>query len=232
MSRALASGNPNVLKAGGFITWQYSLAEGSGGSAKWEPAFGTDRGNNLDSTASPFKENGYSLKGNVGVDAGGNDLYPKTAPEIDVAGKVRIQVGTIDMGAYESGDAVPDDPKPDDPKPDDPKPDDPKPDDPTKVTLTVVQENRTSQKTLTIDGVKIEVDTATLQKAPKSTVTYTLSSTITTPPGMGATVWLTTSGVDGPKTDTATGGSFEMPETGATLHVNWWTTIAPEGVGD
>src|SRR5690606_27345580 len=71
-----------------------SLIEGSGGSTAWVASFGTDGGNNIDATTSPFTDaaNGdYSLApGSPAIDAGNNQYWinqmgPITGNETDFA---------------------------------------------------------------------------------------------------------------------------------------------------
>jgi predicted outer membrane repeat protein len=91
-------------------TVQYSLIEGSGGSAKWDTELGTDGGNNLDkdplfvnpiaASNAPTTDGNYRLlSGSPAIDAGNNEYVQNVAKDLD--GNSRIFNTTVDMGAYE-----------------------------------------------------------------------------------------------------------------------------------
>src|SRR5690606_9828959 len=100
----------NVYNSSSNPEFYNSLIEGSGGSTAWVASFGTDGGNNIDATTSPFTDaaNGdYSLApGSPAIDAGDNQYWinqmgPITGNETDFAGNPRIVGSSIDMGVYE-----------------------------------------------------------------------------------------------------------------------------------
>ncbi|SEL85225.1 MBG domain-containing protein [Parapedobacter koreensis] len=94
-----------------------SLIANSGGSSAWNPAIGTDGGNNraadplfagaIDPASAPTTAGDYRLRaGSPAVNAGDPQTnapgYGVQSGENDVAGNVRIVGGIIDLGAYES----------------------------------------------------------------------------------------------------------------------------------
>jgi hypothetical protein len=87
------SGSPNV---------SYSLVQGSGGSAGWDPELGTNGGHNIDADPLYFGGSAGDLRILVGSPAvnAGNSAVPGL-PATDIAGSPRIQGPSVDMGAYE-----------------------------------------------------------------------------------------------------------------------------------
>lgn len=81
--------------------FSYSLVQGSGGSAAWNPVTGTDGGNNLDADPLFAGAAGGDLSLDVAspaIDAGDNAA--PNLPPTDIAGNPRV-VFTVDMGALE-----------------------------------------------------------------------------------------------------------------------------------
>lgn len=80
----------------------HSIVRNSGGSGVWDPSMGVDGGNNLD--ADPLFANPDAdlrlIAGSPGINAGDN-IAPNLPAE-DLAGNPRIDVGVVDMGAYEA----------------------------------------------------------------------------------------------------------------------------------
>lgn len=96
------------------IGFSNTLFQGSGGSANWDPQAGTDNGGNIDENPLFIEEvdlislpsAGGNLRpedGSPVVDAG-NNAFVTTAQDLD--GEARIQVGTVDMGAYEGAEPL------------------------------------------------------------------------------------------------------------------------------
>ncbi|EFO81529.1 polymorphic outer membrane protein [Oscillochloris trichoides DG-6] len=75
-----------------------SLVQGSGGSAAWNVAFGTDAGDNLDSDPRFVSATNLTLQpASPAINAGENsDLL-----SLDLAGQSRVVGGTVDLGVYE-----------------------------------------------------------------------------------------------------------------------------------
>ncbi|UAY53163.1 choice-of-anchor Q domain-containing protein [Ferruginibacter albus] len=80
----------------------YSIIEGSGGSSNWQPAFGTDNGNNLDTDPLFMGNNNYELKGaSPAINDGTPDTSGLYLPDLDLENKNRVLSNRIDIGAYE-----------------------------------------------------------------------------------------------------------------------------------
>ncbi|TCS84690.1 putative Ig domain-containing protein [Anseongella ginsenosidimutans] len=104
-----ATGNNIINAVGSTIAFRYSLLEGS----SWDSNWGTDDGNNIIATTSPFADadtRNYRLTvASPAVNAGNNTLYTNAGGNIaddnDLAGQHRVynqaSSGIIDMGAYE-----------------------------------------------------------------------------------------------------------------------------------
>jgi hypothetical protein len=93
-----------IINYSGSPNFSYSLVQGSGGSAGWDPGLGADGGHNID--ADPLYSGALAgdlriLVGSPAVDAG-NNVVPGL-PATDIAGNPRIQGAAVDMGAYEGG---------------------------------------------------------------------------------------------------------------------------------
>ncbi|MDR1780884.1 MAG: InlB B-repeat-containing protein [Tannerella sp.] len=59
-----AGANPNIANEGSMPNFAYSIIEGSGGSANWNTAFGTDNSHNIDANPS-FVQKGFDLEGKM-----------------------------------------------------------------------------------------------------------------------------------------------------------------------
>ncbi len=95
-------GNGTVFENTGInAVTSFSLLEGSGGSSSWDPAYGVDGGNNIDSDPLFVNapSNDFRLKGNSPAIDNGNDAANPHGK--DIAGNPRV-IDTIDMGAFES----------------------------------------------------------------------------------------------------------------------------------
>ncbi len=105
----------NVCNSSGTATCYNCLIEGCGGSSSWDSDFGTDEGNNMDATDSPFvswidpsvsnreatTNSDYHLcTESPCIDAGNNSYVPDTITT-DRDGNDRIYNKIVDMGAYE-----------------------------------------------------------------------------------------------------------------------------------
>jgi hypothetical protein len=96
------------IEAGATASFAYSIIEGSGGSTAWNPAFGTDDGNNLDKEVffQPFLPS--LMAKSPGVNAGSNQYFQAgqtpdlSAITTDQRGLSRFIGGTTDIGALES----------------------------------------------------------------------------------------------------------------------------------
>ncbi len=105
--------NSGVYNSSSIPTISHSLIQGSGGSAAWVAATGTDEGNNIDVNPIFISTSDYNLKvGSPAINVGDKTLYDigKT-PELstitlDLAGNSRIQKGAIDLGAFESANNI------------------------------------------------------------------------------------------------------------------------------
>jgi hypothetical protein len=91
-----------IINYSGSPTVSYSLVQGSGGSAGWDPELGTDGGHNID--VNPLYYGGPAgdlrlVTGSPAINAG-NSAAPGL-PATDIAGSPRIQGASVDMGAYE-----------------------------------------------------------------------------------------------------------------------------------
>lgn len=100
-------------------TISYSIVQASGGSNAWEAATGINGGYNLDldplytnaptAGSAPFVGGNYTLQtGSPAINVGSDSFYASgqtpdlSAITTDLAGRARVQKGTIDLGAYES----------------------------------------------------------------------------------------------------------------------------------
>jgi hypothetical protein len=82
-------------------TISYSDIQGSGGSASWDAALGTDGGGNVDADPRFVDAVGGDLRlryDSPAIDAGHS---PSVTTETDLAGNLRIMGDAVDMGAYE-----------------------------------------------------------------------------------------------------------------------------------
>jgi predicted outer membrane repeat protein len=99
---ATTSGD-EIYNAGTAPLISHSLIEGSGGSGGgWDPALGTDGGNNLDADPLFVDAVGGNVRlsyGSPAADAGDNAA--PNLPATDLDGEARIVDGTVDLGAYE-----------------------------------------------------------------------------------------------------------------------------------
>ncbi len=91
-----------IVSYDGSPSVSYSLVQGSGGSAGWDPELGTDGGHNID--ADPLYYGALAgdlriLAGSPATDAGYGAA--PGLPATDIAGNPRIQGASVDMGAYE-----------------------------------------------------------------------------------------------------------------------------------
>jgi hypothetical protein len=87
---------------GGVATFSHCIVQGSGGSAAWNPVFGTDGGNNLDVDPLLWSvSNGdFHLRpGSPAIDAGDNNAAELLPMDID--GDSRVVGGGVDIGADE-----------------------------------------------------------------------------------------------------------------------------------
>lgn len=113
-----ATSDPAIANAGASPVVKHSLVEGSGGSAGWVGALGTDGGGNLDADplfmapvpAAPSDGGNLRLRaGSPALDRGGESLIPAgtTADRdglpriVDLLGAANGPDGAVDMGAYE-----------------------------------------------------------------------------------------------------------------------------------
>lgn len=103
------NGGASYRRLGGTVTTTYSLIQGSGGSANWNSAFGTDGGNNydldpdfiteVDPATAPTTGGDLRLRSSSpAFDSGDNSA---NSTSIDVSGNTRIIHFTIDRGAHE-----------------------------------------------------------------------------------------------------------------------------------
>jgi hypothetical protein len=94
--------SPLLINGASTPTFSHCDVEGSGGSGAWNPSFGTDLGNNLD-TDPMFVNAGlgdlHLQQISLAIDAGDNGA-PYIASE-DLDGLSRVINGTVDMGPYE-----------------------------------------------------------------------------------------------------------------------------------
>jgi hypothetical protein len=98
-----APSSPEILNAYCSPVISYSLIEGSGGSAGWDPAMGTDGGNNLDENPLFVNESGGDLRllpASPAANAGDNGAVPGGVTT-DLNGAPRFAGVAVDMGAYE-----------------------------------------------------------------------------------------------------------------------------------
>lgn len=105
VTNAIMWGNTGttISNAGGNPLISYSLIEGSGGSGSWNPAMGTDGGNNVDADPLFIDASNGDLR--IGSNSPAIDTGDNNAPNLlatDAAGNPRIIGPTVDMGAYES----------------------------------------------------------------------------------------------------------------------------------
>ncbi len=98
-----APAGAQIFNAGSTPIISYSDVQASGGSGSWNPALGTNGGNNID--ANPLfveaaYDNAHTGPGSPAGNVGRNSAVP---PEVttDLDGKPRIVTTTVDMGAYE-----------------------------------------------------------------------------------------------------------------------------------
>lgn len=95
-------GITQVINISGAPTFRYSIIEGSGGSAGWNPVVGIDGGHNMDDDplfASVWKRDLRLRPGSPAIDAGDGTI--PDLPTTDIEGKPRIIWSGIDRGAYE-----------------------------------------------------------------------------------------------------------------------------------
>lgn len=96
---------PEIRNTGGASpVFSYCDVKGSGGSGSWNPAIGTDGGNNVDINPSFVNAPQGNLRLNVGspvIDAGNNALVP-AGVTLDLDNNPRISAGTVDLGPYEA----------------------------------------------------------------------------------------------------------------------------------
>ena len=89
-------------RAAPIFSW--SIVSGSGGSASWNPALGTNGGHNIDVDPQLWlsaEDNLRLLPDSPAIDAGSNAALP-AGTTVDLDGLPRIVGGTVDLGAYES----------------------------------------------------------------------------------------------------------------------------------
>ena len=100
---AATEGYPEIRNDRGSISViSHSLIAGSGGSAGWNPLFGTDGGFNIDADPLFVDQPGGDLRLNSGspaIDSGDNGV--PNLPSLDLDGYVRIFRSVVDMGPYE-----------------------------------------------------------------------------------------------------------------------------------
>jgi len=119
-----ASSNPEIFNSSANPNISYSDIQGCGGSGSWNPACGTDGGNNIDAdplfvdadgadnTPGTADDNLRLQPGSPAIDAGNNSTVPASVTT-DLDGNPRIQDGNgdnspiVDMGAYEAPDTIP-----------------------------------------------------------------------------------------------------------------------------
>lgn len=93
--------------SGSAPSWRHCNVRGSGGSAAWDPAFGTDLGGNLDAEPLYVDAAGgdYRLQeGSPCIDAGD---VAESVGDFDLDGNPRIAGVAADMGAYEHPTGTP-----------------------------------------------------------------------------------------------------------------------------
>jgi hypothetical protein len=56
--------SPNIFNLSSTPIYAYSFIEGSGGSSKWNPDYGTDKGRNIDGSA-PYRKSGFADDGRM-----------------------------------------------------------------------------------------------------------------------------------------------------------------------
>lgn len=99
---------PQIQNQSSTPVISYSLIEASGGSgAGWDPALGTDGGNNLDADPLFVDAPGNNLRlqtGSPAVDTGDNSA--PNLPATDLDGNARVIGAAVDMGAYELDEAT------------------------------------------------------------------------------------------------------------------------------
>jgi hypothetical protein len=91
-----------IITYDGSPSISYSLVQGSGGSAGWDPEIGSDGGSNIDADPLYFDAIAGDLRilvGSPAIDAGYSEA--PGLPAADIAGNPRIEGGSVDMGAYE-----------------------------------------------------------------------------------------------------------------------------------
>jgi hypothetical protein len=99
----VATIGPEIFNNSSTPHISYSIVEGSGGSANWDAALGTNGGGNLDADPD-FVNPGVDVHLDVcsaAINTGSNAAVPSTITT-DLGGNTRILFGTVDMGAYES----------------------------------------------------------------------------------------------------------------------------------
>ncbi len=96
-----------IICLSGSPNFSYSLVQGSGGSAGWDPELGVDGGNNIDADPLYYGATAGDLRilaGSPAIDAG--FIAVPGLPATDIAGDPRIQGASVDMGAYEGATFV------------------------------------------------------------------------------------------------------------------------------
>lgn len=99
------TGITQVITLGGAVTFRYSIIEGSGGSAAWNPVIGIDGGHNMDVDPlfiSVLNRDARLGPGSPAIDAG--DASAPNIPPTDLDGNLRIIGAGNDLGAYEFND--------------------------------------------------------------------------------------------------------------------------------
>jgi predicted outer membrane repeat protein len=115
-----ANSGSQIYNDNGAPVIGYSDIQGSGGSGSWDPALGTDGGNNIDDNPLFVRDPDPGPDGNWdGVDDDYGDLHLQSSspaidsgtnsdcPATDLDGALRPFNGVCDMGAYEYGAPLP-----------------------------------------------------------------------------------------------------------------------------